>query len=89
MEEGDGSMKKSCVVLDEKVINIGEWDYQKYIDEDGNEVIGNPLPIGAIEGKREFEQIDGGWCEVGIPKVLNQSERIEMLEDTINFLLGL
>lgn len=81
-------MIKKCIILNGKVVNIGEWDYQ-YIDIDGAQVSQNPLPLGATEEEREFEQIDGGWYEVGIPKLLNQEERIGMLEDTINFLLGL
>lgn len=75
---------KKCVVLEGNVINIGEWDYQKNIDRDGIEVIGNPLPEGAIIEEREFEYSeDRGWNEVGMPQVPSDKERIAMLENTI------
>lgn len=64
-------MIKTCVTLDGKIINIGEWDYQKQqievsppeYDEDGNVVreavfedrIMNPMPEGAVIEERNFE----------------------------------
>lgn len=64
-------MIKKCVVLDGKVINIGEWDYQKQLnevepaqyDENGylikeavfEEKIINPMPEGATIEERDFE----------------------------------
>jgi len=45
-----------------KVINIGEWDFQKSIitEDDGSEsvVIGNPFPDGATESE---EDVVTGW----------------------------
>jgi hypothetical protein len=35
------------------LINIGDWDYKITTDEEGNEVIGNPLPAGAVEKDEE------------------------------------
>lgn len=50
-------MIKPCVVLEGKVINIGEWD-----DLDGT----NPMPEGAVVEEREFEYTEEyGWREVG------------------------
>ncbi|MFT9496602.1 hypothetical protein [Anaerosolibacter sp.] len=78
-------MIKKCIVINGKIINIGEWDYQE-IDGD----IKNPLPDGAVEEERDFEyNEDKGWYEVGTISLPTQEERIAMLEDTINFLLGL
>lgn len=64
-------MIKTCVVLNGKIINVGEWDYQiirkevspEERDEFGNitkeaeyeEEIGNPLPEGAVVEERDFE----------------------------------
>lgn len=64
-------MIKKCYVLNGKVINIGEWDYQiqqqevspPEYDEEGNivkeavfeEKIMNPIPEGAIVEERNFE----------------------------------
>ena len=64
-------MIKKCVVLNGKVINIGEWDYQKQkvlvsppeYDKDGKLIkeavyedkIMNPLPEGATVEERDFE----------------------------------
>lgn len=59
-------MIKKCYVLEGKIINIGDWDYQKTINEQGEEVIGNPLPEGANEEERDFEYTEErGWFEVG------------------------
>lgn len=76
-------------MLNDKVINIGDWDYQ-YIEIDGEQVPQNPLPEGATIEERDFEfSEDRGWHEVGSVAIPTDKERIEMLEDTINFLLGL
>lgn len=71
MGEGDSGMIKKCYVLNGKVINIGEWDYQiqqqevspPEYDEEGNivkeavfeEKIMNPIPEGAIVEERNFD----------------------------------
>lgn len=63
-------MMKPCVVLNGKVINVGDWDYQ-YTEVDGEQVAQNPLPEGAVIEEREFEyDEDRGWYEVGttLPK---------------------
>jgi len=41
------------IYLNDTLINIGDWDYQIYTDNDGNEVIRNPLPDGTIEKEEE------------------------------------
>ena len=64
-------MIKSCVVLDGKIINVGEWDYQigpimvtpAEVDGEGNVITPavyedaprNPLPEGATFEERDFE----------------------------------
>lgn len=64
-------MIKKCYVLNGKVINIGEWDYQiqqrevkpPEYDEEGNIVkeavfedkVMNPMPEGAVIEERDFE----------------------------------
>ena len=75
-------MIKKCYVLDGKIINIGEWDYQKTIDEQGKEVVCNPLPEGAIEEERDFEcNEERGWYEVG---TIPQPSEIEILQAKLN-----
>jgi hypothetical protein len=41
------------IYLNDTLINIGDWDYQIYIDSEGNEIIRNPLPDGVIEKDEE------------------------------------
>lgn len=43
-----------------QVRNIGEWDYMISVDDDGNDVIGNPLPSTYIESD---EEVITGWDE--------------------------
>jgi hypothetical protein len=44
-----------------KLINIGPWDYQYEMPEEGDPVVGNPLPEGAYSEEREvFTDEDGG-----------------------------
>lgn len=53
-------MKKECILLDGKVINIGPWDYQMQA-----EIATNPLPKGAEVVELEVDQKeDGGWYAV-------------------------
>jgi hypothetical protein len=62
-------MIKPCIILDGKIINVGEWDYQE---------IGSPLPIGAIEEEREFDfSDDRGWFEIGAPQELSEIEQLK------------
>lgn len=82
-------MLKKVYILEGKIINVGDWDYQKSIDDKGVEVIENPLPDGAMEEQREMKYTEErGWHEIGKPVLPTDKERIEMLEDTILFLLG-
>lgn len=37
-----------------EIINVGPWDYQLTTDEDGTQVINNPIPDGAIEEDVEY-----------------------------------
>lgn len=49
------------IYLNNKLINIGEWDYKIGININGIEVIENPLPKGAIEKDEEvLTDADGG-----------------------------
>lgn len=49
-----------AVVKNGVVINIGEWDYQIYMSEDGTEIIGNPMPEGAFFGDFDVVQNAAG-----------------------------
>lgn len=61
-----GEMK--VYVLDGIVIHIGDWDLQIDRDEHGNEVIGNPIPEGAVVEDREIIiRPDGGYAAKGCP----------------------
>ena len=72
MEGGANGMIKKCVVLNGKIINIGEWD-----DMNGT----NPMPEGAVIEERDFEyDEDRGWYEVGTYPEPTAQERIEALE---------
>lgn len=43
------------------VINIGDWNYQIYVDDDGANVITNPMPVGATEANEDVgTRFDGG-----------------------------
>lgn len=57
---------KLIVYRDENgnVINIGEWDYMITIDEDGNEIINNPLPMNITSEVEEviINDDDGSRC---------------------------
>jgi hypothetical protein len=45
---------------DDKLINIGPWDYRPSEDDEGNAIVRNPLPEGAYSVEREvFEDADG------------------------------
>lgn len=76
-------MIKTCVVLDGKVINVGEWDYQ-YAQIDGEQVAQNPPPEGAIIEERDFEYSEEfGWREVGTTQPPTPEERLVVLEDAV------
>ncbi|GEM_PF-4714491 len=82
-------MIKTCVVLNGRIINVGDWDYQ-YEEKDGAKVSKNPIPEGATFEEREFEHsLENGWTETGISNVLSTEDRIQVLEDAVNSLLGL
>lgn len=81
--------KKYCVVLDGKVINIGEWDYRFNEQEEAQ----NPLPEGAIIEEREFEYSeDYGWREAGYVTPLSEIDKLKISQaeqfETILLLLG-
>lgn len=74
-------MIKKCVVLNEKVINVGDWDYQ--IVDDG---ITNPLPEGAVIEEREFEYTEKhGWRQVGIDIPLSEIEQLKKQQADLMF----
>jgi hypothetical protein len=43
---------------DGRVINIGPWDYCVSRDDNGDEIITNPMPPGAYEAEADVVQ---GW----------------------------
>lgn len=78
-------MMKTVVVLNGEIYHVGEWDFQIFEDEEGNEIIGNPLPEGATIEEREMEYTEeNGWREVGWspPKSENEilKNRLEATE---------
>lgn len=82
-------MMKECVILDGKVINVGQWDYQ-YENIDGEQVAKNPIPQGATTEQRDMEYDENrGWYEVGTAETPSIEERLKSAEDTITMLLGL
>lgn len=75
------------MLLNNKIINIGEWDYQ-YKVVDGKQIAHNPLPTGAIIEEREFEYSEErGWREVGVLPLPTDKERIDMLENMMLIML--
>jgi hypothetical protein len=42
------------------LINIGEWDECRVKDEDGNIVINNPIPNGAVESDEDIVTANNG-----------------------------
>lgn len=51
--------------------NIGEWNYLVSQDEDGNDVINNPLPEGYTESDEEVVTgWDGGLYVAGDPRAV-------------------
>lgn len=52
--------KMKAVVLNNQVINIGDWDYQITTSEEGIETVGNPLPEGAEVGDFDVVQNASG-----------------------------
>ena len=56
-------MKKLCVVLDGKVIHVGEWESTiSYVDKETNilTTIDNPMPDGAIVGEYDITYTSKG-----------------------------
>jgi hypothetical protein len=53
-------MKKQATILNGEVINVGDWDYQPYVDADNVQCIGNPMPDGAQTGEYELEETAAG-----------------------------
>jgi hypothetical protein len=48
------------IYLNNILINIGDWDYKITLDGEGKEIIGNPLPEGAIEKDEEVVTNEDG-----------------------------
>ncbi|MFZ4823617.1 hypothetical protein ACL6MW_18055 [Pseudomonas putida] len=52
-----------------EVRNIGDWNYLITQDEDGNDVINNPLPDSYVESDEEvITGWDGGLYVLGDPR---------------------
>lgn len=78
-------MIKKCAILNNKIINIGEWD--SAIDEKGIEQ--NPMPEGATIEECDFEyDADRGWYEVGtLPEpTLEEKNRADI--DYLGVMIG-
>lgn len=86
-------MRKECVILNGRVINIGPWDYQYQMvqvgeDEEGNPIYEeramNPMPEGAVIEEREIEiGPDGGLYVVGEPRPESPEQKIARLESEL------
>ena len=71
-------MLKQVFMLGDEIINVGEWDYKIEKDEEGNEVIENPLPEGAYVVEKEMKWIEEiGWKPIDWVKPLTQQEQLE------------
>lgn len=86
-------MTKSVVILNGEIYHVGEWDYQKYEDEEGNEIVGNPLPEGATIEEREMEYTkEYGWREVGWKPPASDLDRLKISQaeqfETILSIIG-
>lgn len=69
---------KKVVVLNGKIINVGEWDY-RYTETEGEQVALNPLPKGAVTEEREMEYTNEyGWREVGFVPELIETEKLRL-----------
>lgn len=63
--------------LNNQIINIGEWDFQKSIENDV-EIIGNPLPEGAEEIDIEvIETEDGIFAKDSNQHIIFQINQLE------------
>lgn len=64
-----------AVILNGKVIHIGDWDYQVSKDLEGNSIINNPLPLGAEEGYYDITTTaNGSYVLVSDYKTLRKAE---------------
>jgi hypothetical protein len=54
---------------DGNLINIGPWDYRETTDLDGNVILCNPLPEGAIEKDEEVVTNPDGSRSVVSPEL--------------------
>ncbi|CAN7361209.1 hypothetical protein [Paenibacillus sp. LjRoot56] len=82
-------MMKSCVVLNGKVINIGEWDYQ-YEQIENEMVARNPMPEGAgIVELEILEGADGGLYAADQVRPKTSEQRIAELEQLVADLASL
>lgn len=60
------------IYLNDILINIGDWDYHITTDLEGNEIIGNPIPEGAIEKDEEVVTNEDGSRSVVVPALAQQ-----------------
>lgn len=81
MEGGKFNMSilKDVVLLNGEIINVGEWDFNLCKnDETGEEIVGNPLPEGAILSKLEMKYTkEDGWREINYKKKISDLEILE------------
>lgn len=81
-------MIKKCVILNNNIINIGEWDSKP----DRNGIDQNPMPEGAMVEERDFEyNADRGWFETGTtPKPTEEQKlqaQIETMQGALDFIV--
>lgn len=68
-------MKRFCVLLNGKVINIGDWD-----DLGGQ----NPIPKGSVKKELECKQnADGSWVAVGYEPIASVSLDVVVEENAV------
>jgi hypothetical protein len=61
------------IYLNDTLINIGDWDFHITTDLEGNEIIGNPLPEGAIEKDEEVVTNEDGSRSVVVSTLAQES----------------
>jgi hypothetical protein len=61
------------IYLNDTLINIGDWDFNITTDLEGNKIIGNPLPEGAIEKDEEVVTNEDGSRSVVVSTLAQES----------------
>jgi hypothetical protein len=72
---GGSNMLAKVVVHNGKIINLGDWDYMIVKDNDGNDVINNPMPEGA-----EIQEIEISYTADGRIVMANDYRELRKAE---------